>query len=115
MGVLIFVYTQVEPFLLFALRRRIPDGETIPATEETVDSEEALAKPEETNDPLSVLAKREREVAELICLGYSNRDIAKMLFISEHTVKDYTKKIYPKLDVHSRMELAALVNRYQTK
>ena len=115
MGVLIFVYMQVEPFLLFALRRRILDGETVPATEETVDSEEALAKPEETNDPLSVLAKREREVAELICLGYSNRDIAKMLFISEHTVKDYTKKIYPKLNVHSRMELAALVNRYQTK
>ena len=115
MAVLVFVFMQVEPFLLFALRRRIPDGEAVPAAEEAVESEEAPATLEESDDPLSVLAKREREVAELICLGYSNRDIAKMLFISEHTVKDYTKKIYPKLGVHSRMELAALVNRYQSK
>ena len=113
-GVLIFVYTQVEPFLLFALRRRIPDSETVSVCEEIVEVEEAPAKPEETADPLSVLAKREREVAELICLGYSNGDIAKMLFLSEHTVKDYTKKIYPKMGVHSRMELAALVNKYQS-
>ena len=115
MAVLVFVFMQVEPFLLFALRRRIPDGEAVPAAEEAVEGEEAPATLEESDDPLSVLAKREREVAELICLGYSNRDVAKMLFISEHTVKDYTKKIYPKLGVHSRMELAALVNRYQSK
>jgi len=64
-----------------------------------------------SEDPLKVLSKREREVVELICLGYSNADIAKMLFISEHTVKDHTKKIYPKMGVHSRFELATLVNR----
>ena len=50
----------------------------------------------------------------MICLGYSNPDIARMLFISEHTVKDHTKKIYPKMGVHSRFELAALVSRHRT-
>ncbi|MBE6954251.1 MAG: helix-turn-helix transcriptional regulator [Ruminococcaceae bacterium] len=64
-------------------------------------------------DPLLLLTKKEREVAELICLGYTNGDIAKLLFISEHTVKDHTKKIYPKVGVHSRMELAALVGRWK--
>ena len=29
------------------------------------------------------------------------------------TVKDHTKKIYPKVGVHSRMELAALVGRWK--
>ena len=60
---------------------------------------------------LEVLTVRELEISELISRGYSNRDIAKMLFISEHTVKDHTKNIYRKLDIHSRLELAALVNK----
>ena len=63
--------------------------------------------------PLSVLSPKEREVAELICLGFTNRDIAKVMFISEHTVKDHTKKIYPKMGVHSRFELATLVNKHR--
>ena len=74
-----------------------------------------VAKTEATeadiSNPLDTLTPRELEVVELICLGYTNRDISKMLFISEHTVKDHTKKIYPKLGVHSRFELATLINR----
>ncbi|MBR6562818.1 MAG: response regulator transcription factor, partial [Clostridia bacterium] len=38
---------------------------------------------------------------------------AKTLIISEHTVKDYVKDIYIALEVHSRIELAALVNNYR--
>jgi len=115
MGVLVFVYMQVEPFLMFTLRRRITDEEAVQAAEE-----EAVAVPaaevteaDTTSDPLAVLTPKEREVAEFICMGYTNADIAKLLFISEHTVKDHTKKIYPKLGVHSRLELATLVNNYR--
>ncbi len=100
MVILVIVYMQVEPFFLFTLRRRI--------TDDTV-AEQAPAV--ETADPLSVLSQKEREVAELICLGYTNRDIARVMFISEHTVKDHTKKIYPKMGVHSRFELATLVSK----
>ncbi len=124
MGVLVFVYTQVEPFLMFALRRRITDEETVPtAMEEAVavpvaevetKTEPAVAIEADTSDdPLSKLSPKKREVAELICLGYTNKDIAMTLVISEHTVKDYVKDIYIALDVHSRMELAALVNHYR--
>ena len=124
MGVLVFVYTQVEPFLMFALRRRITDEVAVPAEAEeavVVPATEVETKTEPvvtveadtTGDPLDVLSKKERDVAELICLGYANKDIATMLFISDHTVKDHTKSIYRKTNVHSRLELAALVNGYR--
>jgi len=121
MAVLVLVFTQVEPFLMFALRKRITDGDVTSESDGnskvpeqgvlTAESVNSIYKDVVSEDPLKDLSKREREVAELICLGYSNADIAKMLFISEHTVKDHTKKIYPKMGVHSRFELATLVNK----
>ena len=123
MGVLVFVYMQVEPFLMFALRRRITDEEDA-ATAETVVATVAeaetnveaavVAEAELSDDPMSKLSDKEKEVAELICLGHSNADIADILFISVQTVKTHTKRIYLKTDVHSRMELAALINKYQS-
>ena len=120
MGVLVFVYTQVEPFLMFTLRRRIADEENTveaepeeaPAAEAETQTAPAVAT-EASDDPLLKLSPKKREVAELICMGYTNKDIAKTLVISEHTVKDYVKDIYYTLDVHSRIELAALVNNYR--
>lgn len=121
MAVLVFVYLQIEPFFLFSLRRRIAENEVSGAAEaekEAAPVSEAEAPAQQSGteapgDPLRLLTKKEREVAELICLGYTNGDIAKLLFISEHTVKDHTKKIYPKAGVHSRMELAAAVSKWK--
>ena len=122
MAALVLVFTQVEPFLMFALRRRITDEEAISTAGETAVSvaevepktEPAVTCEADTlADPLLKLSPKKREVAELICMGYTNKDIAKALIISEHTVKDYVKDIYYALDVHSRMELAALVNNYR--
>ena len=109
MAALVFVFMQVEPFLMFSLRRRIADDTADNTNQHPCSSESSNSE----HDPLDVLSKKEREVAELICLGYTNGDIAKQLFISEYTVKDHTKKIYPKLGVHSRLELATLVNKYR--
>ena len=112
MAALVFIFTQVEPFLMFALRRRSTDHND---TLDRNSADPALpAEVQEAEDPLNVLTPKEREVAELICLGYTNGDIAKLLFISEHTVKDHTKKIYPKMGVHSRFELATLVSRHRS-
>ncbi len=96
MVVLALCYLQIEPFFLYTLRKK---------------DEPAPAKEEEEKSELSNLTKREMEVVDLICYGYTNADIAKMLYISQHTVKDHTKNIYRKLDVHSRIELANLVNK----
>ncbi len=77
------------------------------------DISQTEAEPSETDQLLARLTKREREVLNLIGLGYSNGNIAKLLFISEHTVKDHTKNIYRKLDVHSRHAAAQIVNRHE--
>lgn len=107
MAALVIFYLQIEPYLMYAFHRRI--------TEETASGKEApAAEPAETS-PLAVLSKRELEVVDLIGSGYSNADIAKILVISPHTVNDHTKNIYRKLDVHSRLELAALANRVHKK
>ena len=92
------VYLLVSPFLLGVLNEKLISKET------------GRAVPV-FSSRLSVLTERELEVADLISRGYSNRDIAKMLFISEYTVKDHTKNIYRKLDIHSRLELAAIINK----
>ncbi len=105
--ILAIIFVMLEPFLLYSMRRKFQEYEP-EVPEETAED----AEPDEgESTPLDVLTKREKEIVNLISCGHSNGDIAKMLFISEHTVKDHTKNIYRKLEVHSRYELTALVNR----
>jgi len=53
---------------------------------------------------LSGLTKRELEVLNLLAKGCSAKAIANLLSISYHTVNDYVKSIYLKLNVHSKGE-----------
>jgi DNA-binding NarL/FixJ family response regulator len=55
------------------------------------------------------LAPREAQVANLIAEGLPNRDIAVKLGLSEHTVSNYLFRIYNKVGVSSRIELALFV------
>ena len=57
------------------------------------------------NDDKSSLTKREREIALLAQKGITTKEISKRLFISTETVKMTLKKVYRKLDVHSKAEL----------
>jgi DNA-binding NarL/FixJ family response regulator len=63
---------------------------------------------------LTELSPREREVAEEVAAGKTNRDIAATLFLSEKTIESHLARIYPKLDVHSRAALTAIVARQGT-
>jgi len=54
--------------------------------------------------PLGDLSPREREVLGLVAQGCSNREIAEALFLSPHTVKEYTSGVYRKLGVRNRAE-----------
>ena len=56
--------------------------------------------PTEAND----LSQRETEILSLLAKGISFADIAQILSISPHTVTAHIKKIYRKLQVHSRGE-----------
>lgn len=55
------------------------------------------------------LSAREVDVLELLVLGKDAKAIADELFISFNTVRSHIRRIYGKLDVHSRQELLDLV------
>jgi DNA-binding NarL/FixJ family response regulator len=56
-----------------------------------------------------LLAQREDEVANLVAEGMTNREIAQKLGVAEHTVGNYLFRIYEKLGISSRVELALYV------
>jgi DNA-binding CsgD family transcriptional regulator len=54
----------------------------------------------------SGLTPTEAQIAGLVAEGRTNREVAEALFISIHTVEANLKRVYRKLDVRSRTELA---------
>lgn len=57
------------------------------------------------------LTERERQTLALIAEGFSNKLIARQLGISDGTVKIYVKHLLSKLNLRSRLELAAWAHR----
>jgi len=53
------------------------------------------------------LTPTETRVAELVAAGSTNREVADALFVSIHTVEANLKRIYRKLGIRSRTELAS--------
>jgi DNA-binding NarL/FixJ family response regulator len=52
------------------------------------------------------LTKRELDIANLVAAAQTNRQISRRLNLSEHTVKNYLFRIFEKIGVGSRVELA---------
>ena len=59
----------------------------------------------------SLLSQRELQIAALVCEGKQNKNIAYALGISEFTVENHLRRIYRKLNIHSRAALAAYFSR----
>jgi DNA-binding CsgD family transcriptional regulator len=57
----------------------------------------------------STLSRREHEIARLAARGLSNREIADRLFVSVRTVEGHLHRLYAKLGVSDRSELAPIV------
>lgn len=55
------------------------------------------------------LSTREQRIAQLVSEGSTNRDIARALDLSDRTVEWNLTRVYRKLGVRSRAQLAALV------
>jgi DNA-binding CsgD family transcriptional regulator len=69
----------------------------------------ARAAVDEIPDDVRLLSKREFEIARLVGLGYTNRQIARKLAISHKTVETHLARIFAKLNVSSRAEIACMV------
>jgi DNA-binding NarL/FixJ family response regulator len=57
-----------------------------------------------TRDPQQTLSFQEKSVLELSAKGYSYEEISHLLTLSRHTVETYVKRIYRKLQVHTKTE-----------
>ncbi len=53
------------------------------------------------------LTNTEFAVAELVSQGHTNNEVGRQLFISRHTVAFHLKKVFQKMHITSRVELAA--------
>jgi two-component system, NarL family, response regulator LiaR len=62
----------------------------------------------EADDTLAVLTSRERDVLVCMVEGKQGRQIAEELIISMDTVHTHTRRIFSKLDVHSRLEAVSM-------
>ncbi len=58
-------------------------------------------------EALKALSARERQIVRLVMLGLSDNNVAQRLELSETTIGSHLKKIFRRLGVHSRVELAA--------
>jgi len=61
------------------------------------------------------LTASEERVLEIVADGATNRQVAERLGVSPHTVNAHLRKVFAKLDVHSRAELIALARGNDTR
>lgn len=60
----------------------------------------------------SELTDSERSVAELVGQGLSNREAGRRLFVSRHTVDYHLRRVFRKLGIKSRVELARVLGEH---
>jgi DNA-binding NarL/FixJ family response regulator len=65
---------------------------------------------DEAMERIQLLSRREREILALLAEGLDNEAIAEHLVISTHTARTHVQNILRKLEVHSRLEAAALAS-----
>jgi DNA-binding CsgD family transcriptional regulator len=90
-----------------------PNSENTVTPDESVSSQQTMIESSETHKPIcqqgmgvSCLSNAELRVAELIRHGRSNKTIALELGISRRTVETHATRVFRKLNVESRLQLA---------
>jgi len=71
---------------------------------------QASARHRSAAERLGVLTDREREVAAAVGAGLSNAEIAGSLYLSEATVKAHVSRLFTKLGVTNRVQIAIVVH-----
>jgi DNA-binding NarL/FixJ family response regulator len=62
-------------------------------------------------DGIGSLSEREDDVARLVAEGMTNKKIAAELYLSEKTIEKHIARIFDKLGVSKRTQIAAAIGR----
>lgn len=113
-----FMLKDTPPARLVEAVRTVASGQPMLSPSVTAQLIAAVAQPLPTESDRSVAARsslssltdREREVAAAVGRGLSNAEISAELFMSVPTVKTHVGRLFTKLDVDNRVQLAILVH-----
>ena len=92
--------------LLTKCVRQVMKGEYWIGRDSVAELVDALRKSAKAEEPASTLSQRERDIVSAVLRGASNKDIAWQLGLGEQTVKNHLRRIFAKLRVANRVELA---------
>jgi DNA-binding NarL/FixJ family response regulator len=105
----VFSRAQSDIGLLAKCIRRVMEGQIWVDNKQVLYLLEAVINNDTRRVPstaASRLTPREESVVRLVVQGMVNREIAESLHLSEHTIKNYLFRIFDKLGVSNRVELA---------
>ena len=92
--------------LLIKCVRQVTRGEYWIGRDNVADLVDALRKSAVPDETSSSLSQREKEIVNAVLKGASNKDIAWQLGLGEQTIKNHLRRIFAKLRVANRVELA---------
>ncbi len=95
-----------SPSLLVKCVRQVMAGQFWVSRDSIADLLPALIGSMPTDGATAALSKREREIVRAVIKGASNKDIGVELGLSEQTIKNQLRRIFGKLGVTNRVELA---------
>jgi DNA-binding CsgD family transcriptional regulator len=91
--------------------RRLEADPWTTRTEQELSASGVSASPPSTESVSQLLTPQELQVAALVAEGRRNREIADTLFLSPRTVESHLGRIFRKLGVTTRTQLALRINR----
>jgi len=111
-----FLLKDTAPAAIIDAIRKVADGDPMlspSVTTKLIAQLTAVTAPERARTALGRLARlteREREVAVAVGSGLSNADIAARLYLSVPTVKAHIGRLFTKLEVTNRVQIAICVH-----
>jgi DNA-binding NarL/FixJ family response regulator len=110
-----FLLKDTPPSEILQAIRRVVDGEPMLSPSVTRRLIEQVAPPDSSRtaraqDRLGCLTERERDVALAVGRGLSNAEIAGELYLSVATVKAHVSRLFEKLEVTNRVQIAIVVH-----
>jgi DNA-binding NarL/FixJ family response regulator len=108
-----FLLKNAAPAEVLRAVRTVRDGHAMLAPEVTARlMQQFVPRRPDRRHPFAdrVLTERELQVVRLVAQGRSNQQIADELFLSPETIRTYLRRMFAKLDIRDRTQLAVLAH-----